>query len=212
VLGHDLRNPLGSIVSGLRILQRSPDEAKRAQVMTMMEASAFRMGGLIDNVMDFARTRMGAGLKVPPVEPQSLQPVLEQVIAEFKAVQPHRRIETELSADVPVVADRQRLARLFSNLIGNALVHGDAGKPIRVTASTSEGEFVLSVANEGAAISAEAMDTLFQPFVRGNSENPTGLGLGLYIAKEIARMHGGKLDVASTPDETRFTFSMPTGV
>ena len=121
--------------------------------------------------------------------------MLEQVIAEFKAVQPHRRIETELSADVPVVADHQRLARLFSNLIGNALVHGDAGKPVRVIAGTSGGEFVLSVANEGAAISAEAMDTLFQPFVRGHSENPTGLGLGLYIAKEIAKMHGGKLAV-----------------
>lgn len=130
-------------------------------------------------------------------------------MAEFRSVHPDRVIETEFDAATPVAADHLRLARLFSNLIGNALNHGAAGTPVRVGATMTEGELVFSVANSGKPIPAEMMANLFQPFVRGKTTHEQGLGLGLYIASEIAKMHGGKVEATSTPQETRFVFRMP---
>src|SRR6185295_8544704 len=108
-----------------------------------------------------------------------------------------RAIETDFHLTHPVVADRGRVAQLFSNLLGNALAYGDENEPVRVTASTN-GRFELAVCNKGAPIPAAAMDRLFAPFSRGEVRpNQQGLGLGLYIASEIARAHGGRIDAAS---------------
>jgi sigma-B regulation protein RsbU (phosphoserine phosphatase) len=142
-------------------------------------------------------------------EPKPVRPVLEQVVSELRSVHPERVIETEFDARTLVVADHLRLARLFSNLIGNALSHGAADMPVKVGATTAKGEFVFWVANSGEPIAAEMMDNLFQPFVRGKTNHEQGLGLGLYIASEIARMHGGEVKAVSTPQETRFVFRMP---
>lgn len=209
VLGHDLRNPLGSIASGVNMLKRTDDEAQRAQILALMEGSVARMGGLIDNVLDFARSRMGAGLVGKTAEPKPVGPVLEQVVSEFRSVHPDRVIETDFDVPTPVIADHLRLARLFSNLIGNALSHGAFGAPVKVEATTAGGELVFSVANTGKPIAAEMMANLFQPFVRGKTADGQGLGLGLYIAAEIAKMHSGKVEAASSAQETRFVFRMP---
>ncbi|HET9395594.1 MAG TPA: sensor histidine kinase, partial [Nitrospiraceae bacterium] len=107
--------------------------------------------------------------------------------------------------DVPV--DHARLAQLFSNLIGNAIAHGSRERPIRVRASADADRFELSVANAGARIKPELFKRLFAPFQRGDESN--GLGLGLFIANQIAEAHGGKLAAESDEYETRFTFSMP---
>jgi sigma-B regulation protein RsbU (phosphoserine phosphatase) len=110
----------------------------------------------------------------------------------------------------PVDCDRSRVAQLFSNLVGNAVKHGDSAQPIRIYAQTAEGAFKLSVANAGDPIPPFALKRLFQPYARGSGKgNAQGLGLGLYIASEIARAHGGMLTVASSTLETRFTFQMP---
>ena len=105
-----------------------------------------------------------------------------------------------------------RLAQLFSNLIGNALTHGEAGTPVAVAAEARDGCFSFSVANQGQPIPPHVIEKLFEPFSRGEpGESQKGLGLGLYIAWEIARAHGGRLEVKSTVEETRFTFRMPLG-
>jgi phosphoserine phosphatase RsbU/P len=99
---------------------------------------------------------------------------------------------------------------MFSNLLGNAITHGDATRPIVVHAATYPNSFELFISNSGKKISDEAMKHLFQPFYRGSIQpSMQGLGLGLYIISEIAKAHGGALDVISTDEETRFTFSMP---
>jgi phosphoserine phosphatase RsbU/P len=99
---------------------------------------------------------------------------------------------------------------MFSNLLGNAVTHGPPVEPIEVRTTTQNGIFELSVSNPGDPIPPAAMAQLFQPFYRGTvSHSLQGLGLGLYIASEIARAHDGMLDVNSTADETRFTFRMP---
>jgi sigma-B regulation protein RsbU (phosphoserine phosphatase) len=99
---------------------------------------------------------------------------------------------------------------LVSNLVGNALAYGRADGPVRVEASTEGGMFELSVCNTGAPIPPATMERLFDPFTRGDVRpNRQGLGLGLYIASEIARAHRGTLTASSSPEETRFTFRMP---
>jgi sigma-B regulation protein RsbU (phosphoserine phosphatase) len=128
----------------------------------------------------------------------------------LQASWPDREIETDFSLAERVNCDRTRIAQLFSNLLGNAITHGAADRPIRVHAATDGAQFELWVSNAGDPIPAAALDRLFRPFTRGAIRpNQQGLGLGLYIASEIARAHGGTLDVSSTPEETRFTFRMP---
>ena len=212
VLGHDLRNPLASIQAGTRLLQKSSLDDKAAGILTMMQNSVTRMSALIDNVLDFARGRLGGGFALDRISNEPLEPILKDVVAELRASHPERVIETHFDIGRPVNCDRVRISQLFSNLLGNALVHGAANAPVIVRAVADEKVFALSVSNQGDPIPAAALERLFYPFYRGAVRpNKQGLGLGLYIASEIAHAHGGTLDVASTPPETRFTFRMPLG-
>jgi signal transduction histidine kinase len=212
VLGHDLRNPLAAIAAGTNLLAQGKQDPRK--VLALMQQSVARMSGLIDNVLDFARGRLGEGI-ILVRQPQALEPVLAQVIAELHAAYPETRIETAFDLTQRVNCDSSRIAQLFSNLLANAISHGSAERPIRISAATRDGAFELSVANAGEPIPAAAREKLFQPFHRlPPSDDPQqgslqGLGLGLYIVSEIARAHGGTIEVASVPDETRFTFRMP---
>jgi signal transduction histidine kinase len=209
VLGHDLRNPLASIAAGAKMLTKEDQKEPAGEILGLMQKSVARMSALIDNVLDFARGRLGSGITLKR-SPQSLEPVLNQVIAELRAGSPGRKIETTFDLTRAVDCDCGRIAQLFSNLLGNAVTHGAAERPIRVHATTQDGKFELSVANAGEPIPSEAMERLFQPFYRvAEQGSQQGLGLGLYIASEIARAHGGRIDVTSSPAETRFTFRMP---
>ena len=121
-------------------------------------------------------------------------------------------IEADIRVDRTFSCDGSRIGQLFSNLLGNALVYGTKGLPVLVRAVTDAANFELSVANAGSPIPPEAIERLFLPFSRGDVRpSQQGLGLGLYIAWEIARAHGGTLEVTSITDETRFTFRMPIG-
>lgn len=135
---------------------------------------------------------------------------MNEIVDELRVGAPDRDIELECAVTGTVRCDPVRIGQLVSNLVGNAIVHGAADKPIRLNV-TSDGEtFTLWVANGGDPIPAAAMERLFQPFFRSQvRKDQQGLGLGLYIASEIARAHGGQIDVASTADETRFTARIP---
>jgi sigma-B regulation protein RsbU (phosphoserine phosphatase) len=210
VLGHDLRNPLASISAGARILGRDAKTEKQHQVVAMLQATVMRMAGLIDNVLDFARGRLGGGITLDRNARKPLEPVLHQVIDELRLVSPGRQIEAEYLIDSPVDCDTSRIGQLVSNLVGNAISHGSANKPVRVRAETEGGLFKLSVANGGEPIPEAAMEKLFEPFFRGEVRaSRHGLGLGLHIASQIAKAHDGVLTVTSTPQETKFTFVMP---
>ena len=210
VLGHDLRNPLASIDAGIGLLSQTPLDPKASKTVTLMRRSVLRMSVLIDNVLDFARGRLGGGIGLTPVADGSLEPVLEHVVAELSAASPDRVIEATFALDRPVPCDHGRMAQLYSNLLGNALVHGAPNQPIRTGASTGSEGFELWVANAGDPIEPDMMERLFRPFFRGEVRpSLQGLGLGLYIASEIAAAHGGTLTASSTPDETRFTLRIP---
>jgi signal transduction histidine kinase len=209
VLGHDLRNPLASISSASRILGRMPLPEEAYSIIGLLQSSVSRMSEMIDNVLDFARGRLGGGLPLESRPEAPLRPVLEQVVAELRSSHPDSTIEADLDAVGQLRCDPGRIGQMLSNLVGNALTHGAPGRPVRVTARVDR-EFVLSVANAGHPIPEALRSELFKPFFRaGAGLNQEGLGLGLYIAWEIARAHGGTLAVESDAAETRFTFRMP---
>ncbi len=210
VLGHDLRNPLSAIGASAELLQKTPLTEKASRMVALIRRSVSRMSALIDDVLDFARGRLGTGLTLNSNADAPLRPVLEQITAELRAAWPDRVIEEEFSICEPVNCDRGRIGQLLSNLLANALQYGAPGSPIRVRAVTDPASFTLSVANQGDPIPPAALEHLFQPFSRGAIRpSQQGLGLGLYIASEVARAHNGTLKVASSTDETRFTFRMP---
>jgi phosphoserine phosphatase RsbU/P len=209
VLGHDLRNPLAAIEGAMRLIAKTPLNERATTIIGMVHQSVARMAELIDNVMDFARGRLGSGLAVT-LKNTDLTPVLEHVIRELEVASPNRSILRGFDIPGTLYCDGKRIAQLLSNLLANALVHGAADGPVLVIARSVGDAFTLEVANSGAAIPQDAMDRLFEPFTREDTKaSQQGLGLGLYIASEIARAHGGQLSVQSTDEETRFTLRIP---
>ncbi|OJF90602.1 histidine kinase [Pararhizobium antarcticum] len=209
VLGHDLRNPLASLDAGTRMLQRSFEDDKTQSVLRLMRNSISRMSGLIDNVLDFARGRMGGGFAVQHADRVPLRPVMEHVIAELRMANPERRINANLS-DAMVRCDEGRIGQLLSNLLSNAIAHGAEDGEIRVDSEAVDDAYVLSVCNSGEPIPQAKISELFKPFFRGEpNSGQQGLGLGLYIVAEIVKAHNGTLSVTSTPDETCFTVRIP---
>lgn len=210
VLGHDLRNPLASMIAGTKLLAKSPLDDRDRSVVQLMLKSADRMSNLIDNVMDFARGRLGGGITLT-LSDEPLQPTLEQVVGELRSIWPDRKIEADFRIVHPVRMDHPRLAQLFSNLLSNALTHGAVNETIKVVAETTPDAFELWIANAGDEIPEDARERLFQPFTRPvEHASKQGLGLGLYIASQIAQAHGGTLSVTSSPEETRFTLKVPS--
>ena len=210
VLGHDLRNPLASISAGISLLSRTPRDERHVRTFELIQNSIWRMAGLIDNVLDFARGRLGEGIVLNRDRNKKLGPVIEQVIAELRVAWPHREINLAMALDEPIDCDQQRVGQLLSNLIANALTHGATDKPVSVATRGRGANLEISVANFGKPIPADIADRLFEPFFRGASGfQGQGLGLGLYISGEIARAHGGTLTVSSTPAETSFTLKIP---
>ena len=211
IVGHDLRNPIAAVSAGLSILSRQgPSEDNLAVLMPEMNRALARASQIITNLMDFARGRLGAGIEVVAPHPVQLEPVFRGIISEIAQITAHP-VEASINLPRPIRADPQRLGQLLSNLLGNAVTHGAGKQPIRVEAAERDGTLRLSVTNHGAPIPEDVRASLFQPFSRGGDKDSLqGLGLGLYIASEIARAHGGRIDVASTAaDGTTFTLTMP---
>ena len=208
VLGHDLRNPLGSITMTVQYLERFITDEKQKNLIGVIKQSGYRMNELIGNVMDFARTRMGEGIVIAPKHVE-LKPVLEHVVEELNFLFPDRLIAVDLALQDPMYCDADRIAQLMSNLLTNALMHGNPQSPVYFTGHHEENKLQLSVANDGDPIPESLQLILFTPFKKeGNRPSKNGLGLGLYIADQIAKAHGGTLSCTSTEEETRFTFEM----
>lgn len=207
ILGHDLRNPINAISNSVQLLLRSQLDERNTKLAKIIQSSTSRTKGLVENILDFARGRLGGGIKLDFQNPDELEVSLNQVVTELQVVYPDRKIVTDFSLNNEIKGDYRRIAQLFSNLLGNAITHGDIHLPIRVTANANSHNFELCVINGGNKISPETKKHLFKPFSRGKIHHgQEGLGLGLYIASEIAHAHGGKILVDSSDDETCFTF------
>jgi signal transduction histidine kinase len=212
ILGHDLRTPLQSISIGAQTLlargERLDDATIKVAVRTA--AAASRMETMIRDLLDFARGRLGGGIPVDRTR-TDLGAVAAHVVDEITVAYRDREIELA-RAGGPLIGwwDRERMAQAITNLVSNAIEHGQ--DPVRVTLSVRpDDEVTIMVENRGE-IDAERQTRLFEPFARDPSHRrPTGLGLGLYIVREIARAHGGRVELESKDDRTRFTLIVPRG-
>lgn len=210
VLGHDLRNPLAAIQAGTTLLKATPLNDRAKLVLSQMEASGHRMERLIADVLDFARGRLGGGVPLALQSGALVHDVVEQVVQELRIAWPDRTIVSDINIPRPVSCDPDRVAQLLSNLLSNALTHGARDGEVHVQAFCVGEFFELSVTNSGDPIPDYALPQLFQPFTRPRTDQPqAGLGLGLYIASQIAKGHAGSLDAESSTERTRFRFVMP---
>ncbi len=211
LLGHDLRNPLSSIMSGAQLMLRRSNEPAITGIAEHMLTASHRAARLVDDVLDFARGRLGNGIPLNIRDCDHLHETLAHIVSEMQSSHPQRRLRFGPQNLTTIRCDSDRLAQLLSNLLANALTHGADGV-VQVSARVEAGRFILAVNNPGEPIPAERLAHLFQPYWREPSSSQSGLGLGLYIANEIARSHGGGMQVTSTAEAgTTFTFSMPTG-
>lgn len=209
VLGHDVRTPLGSIMNGVDILR--PMRIPGAEpVLELMGRSVGRIASLVDDLMDFARGRLGGGIALTLKRSEQVDEVFRHVIGELLTQHPEQAIVSEIPSGLALVCDASRLAQLLSNLLKNALLHGDKSRPVFVRVRSDAESFRLSVTNAGAPLPAEVAGQLFRPFWRTRASTPReGLGLGLFIASEIAKSHGGTLAAESADGNITFTLAIP---
>ena len=212
VLGHDLRNPLAAVDATAELLARNPSGLDLVALGMRLKRTSSRMAKLIDDVMDFARGRLGAGIPVTIRPANDLASVFRAAIDELCDSNPARTVHRDIVIQETVQCDTARLQQLVSNLLGNALAHGSADVPVVVHARTEPGQLVVSVTNGGTPIEADLLPRVFEPYWRPPSSMPGGgLGLGLYICKKIVEAHGGTLVVRSSAKlGTCFTARIPT--
>ena len=211
VLGHDLRNPLASLKAGFQILSREGGLSARGE--TVIDASTrtiSRMARLIDDLMDFARTRLGSGLSLDITDGADLAPALEATVEEIRSVHSESKIVSRIDLERDVPCDVYRICQLASNLVANAVTHGNSDGTVTLSARTSENGLAIDVTNHGETIPQRIIDHLFEPFVREEvSPSQEGLGLGLFICSQIAQAHGADLNVNSVDGVTTFSFRLP---
>ncbi len=212
VLSHDLRNPLAAVGASAELL-RLRKEPEIVRVGERLRSVTRRMSRLIDDVLDFARGRLGSGLGVTMQTTDTLATRLGEVVAELRAPHPGRVLDSELDIAGPLRCDPHRMQQLVSNLLGNALTYGAVDQPIVLRARMEGGILVLSVANGGEPIAAADLARIFEPYWRPTHSKPGGgLGLGLHICAQIAKAHRGTLEVSSSASTgTIFTARLPVG-
>ena len=211
ILGHDLRNPLHAVFAGGELLERRLTDPAQRMIASRIKAHALRMSSLINDVLDFARGRLGGGIGLALADVDNITDGLRSVIEELQVAQPDCRILSHIDVSRSVPCDLGRLQQVASNLLGNALTHGRSGIPIKISARTDERDLVLEVWNAGLPIPPENIGKIFEPFWR-NSVSPKrdGLGLGLHICSQIVRAHQGQIGVTSTEEQgTLFTVRLP---
>lgn len=214
VLGHDLRNPLAAVGATAELLARRRDEPDLVNLGQRLRTTTRRMSRLIDDVLDFARGRLGSGIGVAFEEVGDLAGALRDVVAELREANPGWLLVDDIAINRAVRCDRGRMQQLLSNLLGNALTHGASERPAAVSATIDGDWLVIEVANEGEPIKPENLPHVFEPYWRPHSSAPGGgLGLGLYICSQIAKAHGGEMQVRSSVEQgTSFVARLPVVV
>ncbi|MBA3597716.1 MAG: HAMP domain-containing histidine kinase [Methylibium sp.] len=215
VLGHDLRSPLGAVGMSAEYLLRSDRlQGNELRAVARIMSSSKRMGGYVNDLLDFAQTLLGEGLSISRA-PVDLAALCQDVAEEVRAAHPSATVLVEALGHPSGQWDDARLSQLVSNLVTNAILHGDSLKPVTVMLTEADGAASLTVHNEGAPIPEGELPRLFQPLMQartGPEQNggSSGLGLGLYIARVIAVAHWGTISVESTAEAgTSFTVRLP---
>ncbi len=205
VLGHDIRTPLGAIRMSAQLLERTQGlDDRQSKAVQRILSSSSSMRTMVDDILDFTQTSLGMRLPITRAD-CDLRTVCTDVVAELEALHPQRKIRLECVGDLAGTWDAARIGQLLSNLGRNAIQHGDPALAVTVTARGESSEVAIEVHNAGSPIAPQLRETLFEPLaqtrdVGGNRHaGSSGLGLGLYIARQIAVAHGGSIEVVSSP-------------
>jgi signal transduction histidine kinase len=211
ILGHDLRNPLHAVYASGDMLEQRLTNPQLLAFVSRIKTNVRRMSALIDDVLDFARGRLGGGIGLELTDVDDINAGLATVIQELQDAQPGCEIISHISVNRAVRCDLGRLQQVASNLLANAMTHGRPRSPVKISARADENDLVLEVWNAGEPIPAESLGKIFEPFWRHSvSASRNGLGLGLHICSQIVRAHAGRISVTSTrEDGTQFIARLP---
>lgn len=210
IVSHDIRDPLGTILFAARRLQDVTDAGSVAKKHAeMVERGVHRIQHIVGDLLDLAREREGEGIPIEP-RPADLRSLCRQIVDELEAKARDRQVAFECDVDGVGEWDEHRIVQALSNLASNAAQHGTPGSPIRIRVTGNAAQVVVHVHNRGA-IPKEVLPRMFEPFRSGRqyASRGGGLGLGLFIARAIARAHGGSLEVDSSDDATTFQLVLP---
>ena len=211
MLGHDMRNPLNTILLTASHLTALNAGAEVSQAALRLIRSGASMKSLLDDLVDFNRTKLGLGINIARAN-VDLAAAFADELEQLRATHAGRRIELEVVGDTRGLWDGLRLQQLLRNLVSNAIKYGKPDAPVRVVLTGEEAAVRIEVVNRGPTIEGSALDQIFDPLKRGPAQRhgtDDGLGLGLYIVREVARAHGGEVDVRSDKEETVFAVRLP---
>ena len=216
ILSHDLRNPLNAIAMSSQLLPMlGESKAEIIEVSSTIASSASAMERMINDLLDYTRTRLGAGIPINPT-PINLATLGRELISEFRTANPDREIEFHFAGDLNCQLDSDRIRQAISNLMGNAIQYGAANVPVTLSIRGADEDIFIAVHNAGRPILRDELSKIFDPLTRGSSaknpqgDSPRSIGMGLYIAREVAKSHKGRLDVISTIEAgTSFTIRLP---
>jgi len=215
ILGHELRNPLSAITAIARgTMQRDDLPADVRERLSQINRAAQRSLAMIESLLDFSESRWQGSLPTRPVTADPVE-IASRAVEEIAAANPDRAIALEVRRRAGFTLDPVRIEQVLSNLIANAVVHGFRDTPIEVSVDVTDAEALFLVKNHGPVIPPDRVSWLFQPFTQGSprgadTERPRGLGLGLYIVKQIVTAHGGDISVeSSAASGTTFAVHLP---
>jgi len=215
VLGHDLRTPLGVVhMSAQYLLRADTLTGSQTKAVARILTSSERMRGMVKDILDFTQTAFGVALPINPA-PADLGTITASIVGEVATLHPDSKIELTCEGTLTGRWDAARVGQMLANLIANAVQHGAAGQPVEVKASGDDDAVTVQVYNHGTPIPPEVQQNLFSPLRQaptteaGRRAGSSGLGLGLYITKEIAVAHGGSVEVHSEEEGTAFVVRLP---
>ncbi|MDP9090723.1 MAG: sensor histidine kinase [Pseudomonadota bacterium] len=213
MMGHDMRNPLHVIQVSASYLAQLDAGDRISKTAARIVKSGSQLKALLDDLIDFNRTNLGLGIHIAPTG-VNLANLFTDALEQLRVSHPDRQIELQATGNVSGTWDPHRLQQVLNNLVLNALKHGAGDAPVRVMIIGTPGEVEFSVHNRGRMIERSTLHHIFDPLVRGEearnkAESDGSLGLGLYIAREIAIAHGGDIAVRSDETETVFTVRLP---
>jgi signal transduction histidine kinase len=215
MLGHDLRSPLQAIQLTAKLLAALNAGEKVSRAADRLITSGARMQQLVDDLLDFNRLQLGLRRRITTAASE-LETIARQEIQELRAAYPKREVELQCHGETLGAWDVKRVQQLLSNLVVNALTHGTADTAVKVLLTSDPKEVRIKVTNQGLVIDPLLLSEVLQPLKRGSLEAELaandGLGLGLFIASEVAKGHGGRIEVESSGTETVFTAVLPRSV
>ena len=211
ILGHDLRSPLGAILMSAHNAASCDLPEPATHSVATIQRSAKAMQVMIRDLLDFAGARLGREMPMRPEE-SSLIETCHTALAELMAAHPKRAFEFEHEGDLRGHFDPVRIGQALSNLLNNAINHGERGYPVNMRARAESQELVVDITNKGKTIPPETLQAIMDPIARvliPGSDGSSGLSLGLYIAQQVAKAHGGSVTAASKDKQTRFSLRLP---